>query len=655
MPLSTYYTLPYSPYRTPYSVILTAQHGSRILSATKFRDDRKVKLWALLLFLIMGIVFPSIATAASLTEQRTQFITAVDAFKKGDQAKFLSLEKQLKNYILSPYLRYMDLTQNIKTANPEDVQRFINTYPDSHMAEKLYSQWLHILAQRKEWSEFLAEYKAEADSSKNIGLNCLYRTALLNTGNEKTAFANLAPVWKTGKSLPTDCDALFLAWKKTGSLTTELVWQRILLVATTTSADASLMKQLAVMLPPSQQALVTPWSNILQIAKKEPDLALKKWYGALNQYSFTSLQKGSFVRALGLSFATSGDPRAAEWLAKVPSIAVDQQVREWRIRIAIAQNQWKQVRSAIKALPEKERAESAWRYWLARSDQQLDENASEVTKTYQSLAQKPDYYGFLASARLQQPFVYKHPGKASSQEVANIANRGGFKRAYEFQQIKWITPARQEWQAAIRELNTQQLRAAGQLALKWQWYDRAIVTAAKAGLTDDINLRFPIAFRANVITEAERYDIDPSWVFAIMRQESAFIPDAMSSAGAMGLMQVMPATAKWLAQKTKETMGHPSEILRVEKNISLGTRYLSYMLETNQGNIVLATAAYNGGPNRIKRWLPIRTGLTADQWIESLPWHETRNYVKKVLTYTSIYDLHFGEQPNLDIVLEKIS
>jgi len=552
----------------------------------------------------------------TLSKQRTDFKEAVKAFKKGDKAKFFRLEKNLKNYILYPYLRYLVLNQNLAQASQTDIQKFINTYPDSHMAEKLELHWLHRLAQEKDWERFLENYNP---ALKNTGLDCLHRKALLNIGSRQQALANIVPLWKTGRPLPEACNTVISAWQESGGLTTALIWERLRLALG--PGDKALIQQLILMLPSSLQ-----------------DLA----------------QQGVAARAEALSLATSGEPSAAKALANVPDSVTDQSVREWRIRSAIAQSQWSEVRQGIQALPEKERNEPVWRYWLARASQQLG-SSNTANTLYRSLVKKPDYYGFLASARLKQPFVYRRTGEqASPQQVNQMAKRAGLKRAYEFHQLKMLPLARLEWNAAIRDMNTQQLRAAGQLALKWQWHDRAITTAVKAGLMDDITLRFPVAFRARVVTEAEKYNLDPSWIFGIMRQESAFMSDAKSSAGAMGLMQIMPETAKWLARKSKAALRDPSDAFHIEKNISLGARYLSDMLTSYRGNMILATAAYNGGPGRIKRWVAAHPTLIGDQWIETLPWMETRNYVKNVLAFTSIYDLHFGEKPNFDVCLEKV-
>ncbi|MFU8797579.1 MAG: transglycosylase SLT domain-containing protein, partial [Gammaproteobacteria bacterium] len=566
-----------------------------------------------------GLLLSFTATAApSITEQRKQFTDAVNAFNKGDKTKFFRLEKNLKNYILYPYLRYLVLNQNLSKTDPSqhEVEKFIAAYPDSHMAEKLHTRWLNILAQRKDWTGFLAHYNP---AIKHTGLDCLHRTALLNKGNRTQAFQAMETLWQTGRPLPTDCNYLVSAWKDTGRLTNELIWHRLRLALT--SNEKILQQQLIALLPSTQQS---------------------------------SAKKNLEIRVQALSLATAGDSGAARALNNVPQNVVDQTVREWRIRTAIANSQWKHIRNAVTALPEKERNDPAWRYWHARATEQLGQ-PQEAHALYRTLAKKTDYYGFLASARLKEPFIYRHVGqRASEQELKQISSRAGLKRAHEFYQLKMIPLARQEWSTAIRDLSPAQLRAAAQLALKWQWHDRSIITAAKAGLMDDITLRFPIAFRAHVITEAEKHAIDPSWIFAIMRRESAFMSDAKSSAGAMGLMQLMPDTAKWLARKTNMVVQHPSEVFHIEKNISLGTRYLKEMLTNNQNNLILATASYNGGPGRIKRWLAGRPNIIADQWIESLPWIETRDYVKNVLAYTSIYDLHFGEEPNFDICLEKI-
>lgn len=205
--------------------------------------------------------------------------------------------------------------------------------------------------------------------------------------------------------------------------------------------------------------------------------------------------------------------------------------------------------------------------------------------------------------------------------------------------------ARRQWAYATAPLDERGLAIAATLAQEWGWHDRAIRTANRADALDDLELRFPIAYRDVVEASARAYDLDPGWIYGVMRQESMFVPDARSPAGALGLMQLMPRTGKLVARELN--MGHmpASRILDIENNVKLGAGYLRRMLDQNGGNVMLATASYNAGPHRVRQWLPADGAMSADVWANSIPYSETRDYVKNVMTFTTIYEHRLGAKP----------
>ena len=189
------------------------------------------------------------------------------------------------------------------------------------------------------------------------------------------------------------------------------------------------------------------------------------------------------------------------------------------------------------------------------------------------------------------------------------------------------------------------LLKAAKLADEWGWHDRAIATLARARYWDDLELRFPLAHQQVVLTQAKRQKVNPAWAFAIIRQESAFTTDARSHAGAMGLMQLMPRTARTVARSMKMQPPRRYDLLKIDTNIRLGVRYLKKVQDRNQGHPVLATAAYNAGQSRVTQWLPEQGSVAADVWIETVPFQETRDYLKRVMTYTVIYEQRLGRDP----------
>ncbi|NNF97277.1 MAG: transglycosylase SLT domain-containing protein, partial [Halobacteria archaeon] len=237
------------------------------------------------------------------------------------------------------------------------------------------------------------------------------------------------------------------------------------------------------------------------------------------------------------------------------------------------------------------------------------------------------------------PLVYQ------DSELADVEALPAIQRAREFYAIKRTVDARREWNYAIQRMPQPQLLKAAKLADAWGWHDRAITTLAEAKYWDDLELRFPLAHQQQVLNQAARQQINPAWAFAIIRQESAFTADARSHAGALGLMQLLPRTARDMARSLRVRKPRKSDILKIDTNIQLGVGYLKKVQDRYQGHPVLATAAYNAGPSNVKRWLPDNGAVAADIWIETVPFKETRDYLKRVLTYTVIYEQRLGQQP----------
>ena len=260
------------------------------------------------------------------------------------------------------------------------------------------------------------------------------------------------------------------------------------------------------------------------------------------------------------------------------------------------------------------------------------------------MAQSRHYYGFLAASYLNKPVNFQNiPLVITAEEKALVTQSPEAKRALEFFAIGRFHHARLEWNYWLSKLNKRDKLVASKVATEMQWYDRAIFTLAKVGYLNDVNLRFPLGFETEIKHYAGNQKINPAWAFAITRRESSFMSDANSPAGAKGLMQIMPATAKQLARKKVSNQ----YLFKAKNNIKLGTKYLRNLLDRHHGNQVLATAAYNAGPHRVKSWLKDAKPLPADVWIETIPFKETREYVKSVLAYQQIYQDKVGQKGSL--------
>jgi soluble lytic murein transglycosylase len=319
---------------------------------------------------------------------------------------------------------------------------------------------------------------------------------------------------------------------------------------------------------------------------------------------------------------------------------------ETLIRNAITQQDWVQVNKLIAQLSSQQRATSTWQYWHAYALAKQN-NLAAANSIYKKLATQMDYYGWLASEQLNsiynvgQAAAQRLPDNFVRERVAHpdLQNNVGIQRAHELYILQFYPDARREWNWEINTLNNDQLIAAAYLAQQWGWYDRAIITAAKIPNENDLTLRFPLAYDTEIKTAAKKFNLDPAWVFAIARQESGFTPDLKSNAGAFGLMQVMPHTAHLLTKDFSLPIHTENNfaLLNINTNIQLGCAYLKQLLGWFKGNIVLATAAYNIGPTALQKHLADYKTLGDAAWIETLPWRDTREYVKDVLLAKAVY------------------
>jgi soluble lytic murein transglycosylase len=304
---------------------------------------------------------------------------------------------------------------------------------------------------------------------------------------------------------------------------------------------------------------------------------------------------------------------------------------------------WDEANQLTRKMPAELGNTNRWRYWQARSLQLAQPNSQEPKALYQALAKERDFYGFMAADQVKAPYQLNNkPLALSPQTIQKVRNSAAIRRALEFHARGQVADGRREWYNVSRLFSRDEMVAQARLAYDMGWYFPAIRTISQAQYWDDLDVRFPMAHRNELVREAKNRDIHSSWVFAITRQESAFMADAKSGVGAMGLMQLMPATAKETAKRFGIPLSSPQLAYRPEVNIQLGAAYLSQIYGQFNGNRVLASAAYNAGPGRVRQWLRGADHLSYDVWIENIPFDETRQYVQNVLSYSVIY----GEKLN---------
>ncbi|HET8709873.1 MAG TPA: transglycosylase SLT domain-containing protein [Spongiibacteraceae bacterium] len=609
------------------------------------------------------------AQRALFVQTRTQLQQSHSSATSNDAMKKAITE--LQSYPLYPYLQLQQLSTLIEDnvdaeAIAAQVDDFLKQYPDTVAAEQLRSQWLDELATSERWLPYLRYYSAASASKLQ---QCEFIEALHQTGQKKAALLETDKLWLT-TDMPDACDAAFSRWLASDHRNEPLIWMRLQLalernqeklarsLAVQIGAPYKLQAEYALLLLRDPAALSDLLPQIAQqpeasatialaienLARRNLDIAQKLWLQTSAAGQLSPSDNFEVRRAIGRQQIAQFGPDALPWLLQYDPDGSDRYLLEWRIRLALGDGNWEDIAHWIAQLPADLANTSRWNYWRARALLQGDpaqhQHANDMLI---SLAKERSYYGFLAADRLQKPYLLNDEPTASSHDITEIEGLPAVARAREFFLLDEAANARREWQAAMRAMSTGKQQAAGLLAERWGWYDQMIRSANVSGSHNDIQLRFPLGFRNDMYSAAKRTSLPLHWLFAITRQESAFMPDARSSVGALGLMQLMPATAKHVARGERIHID-TYDLLQPKTNIRLGSSYLRDLAQRFNGNRILATAAYNAGPNRISQILREQTHpLSADVWIELLPYRETREYVQSVLAFSVIYSQRLGK------------
>ncbi|MBC8650996.1 transglycosylase SLT domain-containing protein [Pseudomonas sp. MTM4] len=598
--------------------------------------------------------------AASLQQQRQYYDEAKRALAKGDSGPYRRHASALRDYPLEPYLAYDELTARLKTASNDEVEKFLAEHGDLPQASWMKLRWLRLLAARGDWRPFVAHY----DPAMNFAeLDCLFGQYQLSSGQTKQGYETAERLWLVGKSQHNACDALFDRWRDAGQLSEDLVWQRTKLAVE--SGNYGLANFLVKSLPTmkSQGELLvevaqkpqmlgqtdrfmspTPAMGdivsigLRRLARKDPEKALGLLDSYARRLSFSTDEKVAIARQIGLTLAKRFDARALTVMAEYDPELRDDTVSEWRARLLLRLGRWDDAHALIQRFTGELASSNRWRYWNARSLELAQPNDKQAIPLYQPVASERDFYGFLSADRIQAPYKLNHqPLALDPKLMQKVRNTAGIRRAMEFHARGEIVNGRREWYHVSRLFSRDELVAQARLAYDMEWYFPAIRTISQAKYWDDLDIRFPMAYRSSLVNAAKAREIHPSWVFAITRQESAFMADARSHVGATGLMQLMPATAKETARRFDIPLSSHQQVLNPNTNIQLGAAYLSQIYGQFKGNRVLASAAYNAGPGRVRQWLRDAEHLPFDVWVENIPFDETRQYVQNVLTYSVIY------------------
>ena len=622
-------------------------------------------IFATILLALPVVVF----AAGGGTSQDKALLAARDAFVSGDGFKLAGYVGKIRGHELESYLASWQLRVRLEQAALEELRDFLTRNEGTILAEQMRRDWLRILGKNGQWDLFRQEYPALVKADSEVAGYALQERW---QRHDISVFTEIRSLWKSPRTLPSGCAPVIDAMLQSGDLTPQDLRDRFRLLI-----QAGLMveaRRIAERMPADKTPSAIQIDNAIAapagfldrsdvglkaaagrelaivaltgLARNDPQQAFHRWDGRLKE-AFPPEDR-QYVWAMLATYAARRHlPEALDWFKKAGDTPLSDEQLAWRARIALRQENWPEVKSAIERMSTAERCDPSWTYWLGRSLCAL--GAREEGRTLLGrIAGEHHFYGKLAAEELGMPL--KIPPKAAAPtpgELARVASLDGIRRALALYRLGLRTEAVAEWLWVVRKMDDRTLLAAAELARRKGIWDRAINTADQTVSAHDFTLRYPSPYGDVLLKQARVWNLDEPLMFGLVRQESRFIADARSSAGAAGLMQLLPSTARLVAKKIGMKNFHLSRLGRPEVNAALGASYLRQMLDGFGGSTVLAAAGYNAGPGRANRWRDAKP-LEGAIYVETIPFAETRQYVKKVMANAVYYAaLLGGEQRSL--------
>lgn len=641
----------------------------KTLSATQIpRATKCAKCY----FMLMAVF--SISQSSHLYAADETFNEAYRVSSSGNAALLDQYQHAMQDSVLVYYPEYWKLNTNLMLQPAASIVAFAKKYPDSAMAEKLAADYIEEKVRVGDFSsaQSVLPYVSNADPAEA----CAVAQVRAKTG-DPLVFADFKDVWLTTNAQPDSCMGLARLMMTSPLLSQQDKEQRLFNVlrsgqvgqafalSNNIGLNLSLTQMNQIVAQPMNYLWTAPKSTpqdyaylilaigrlsdsdlnnalsmVQRVAQGVPESIQQYLYRTVAYIGGTTVLKNNFnpvlVQYFDKSYGYPFSPEEAEIYA----------------RQAIRFGQWESLIRAIDSMSETQQAEQRWQYWLARASEQRSDNASKhsAQSIYKKLATSDDYHGLLAQNRLHQSYTeLPEQYQPSSKDFEKLNQDIHFRRAFALKNIN--APANyinREWNWAVRQAylkhDDQLLLAAAKRATDIGWYDRAIYAAERTSQKHNYALRYPTPYRTYVVNHSQSANINPAWAYGLIRQESRFNVSARSGVGAGGLMQVMPATAKLIARQLGETYSN-SALTNMNTNIRYGTYYLGMIQQQLSNHPILATAGYNAGPNRAKRWQPNTQSLAGDQYTESIPILETRDYVKHVLSNAVHYGVVLGQGP----------
>ena len=615
----------------------------------------------------------STATAEPSDRSRADYRAASAALARGDLAAAARLEPRLRDYPLHPYLELARLRRALSAEDAPAVTDFLTRFDGQLPAAKLRTSWLAVLAAKGDWPRYLRDFRAEEAS---LTERCTRVLALWQTGAKTDASAAAEELWQSPRSLPPACDRALAPWLRAGNPTSALAWERF--VRAMEAGEIGLARYLQRFLDAPAAADATLFLAITEkpahvrdtkrFRTADPRHArilasglsrLARSDAAAARNAFDDYTRRGFLDPDGqqqaapriaAALAATAPADALHWILGLPASARSVALPEEALRYALRARDWDGVSAALSMDTPPEDAVQRWSYWKTRAAEARGALDASALKTgFGSVRSPRSYYGFLAAERIGAPFEMEHESAPfDAATLAATAREPGIARAREFFLTGDILQSRREFAWTTARMPTASQQAAARLADRWGWHTLAISTAAAAKDWNDLGLRFPVIYREHFDAAAKRQRVDQTLLFAIARQESALNPGARSPVGAMGLMQLMPATAQQTARASGLAYRGTQDLLNPATNVQLGSHYLRMMLDDFSQNRILAAAAYNAGPGRVRQWLArLPAPVDHDIFTETIPFRETRQYVQNVLSFAVIYAYLGGRDATL--------
>ena len=599
------------------------------------------------------------------------------AFRRGNRQRLTELLPLASGHTLEPWAAYWELRARLETANPSEIQAFLNRYAGTYQEDRLRNDWLLQLGKNREWGTFMAEYP-NFRMNDDRSVQCYALLAEFNSRGKAEVAPQVQALWLGQREADDGCAAAAEQQIKAGKLAPHSAWLR---------ARAGMENNNPRMATQAVAMLNTEWANttssiftdpekfldgrllalrertkelvtlaLVRLAAKDPTAAAEELSRLRWKTQLTQEERSWVWGVIGKRLAMRLSDEALPAFQQGQDQFMHEDHLAWKVRAALRAGQWEQVASTTAAMPEAQRQDSAWTYWRARAllaRPAGEADRAEAQRLLQSIASVRGFYEQLALEELGQSInTPPRPAALTANEKESARLNPGLARSLLAIQIGLRSEGVREWNYSTNlhqngGMNDRQLLAAAALACQQAVWDRCINTSERTRDVTDFEQRYPMPHREAVLQRARQIGLDPAYVYGLIRQESRFITDARSHVGASGLMQVMPATASWTAKKIGMTSFKPSQLSERDTNIAIGTGYLKLVLDDFAGSMPMAAAAYNAGPSRPRTWRGQAGApeLEAAIWAENVPFTETRDYVKKVLSNTTNYAALITGQP----------